>query len=50
VTEEEQEAADDKVFGDAKKAGGCLFWYGCLPEALTFTLICAFFVTGSGFW
>jgi hypothetical protein len=50
VTEEEQEAADDKVFENTKKAGGCLFWYGCLPEALSFGLVVALIVTSSGFW
>jgi hypothetical protein len=50
VTEEEQEASDDEAFENAKKVGGCLFWYGCLPEALTFGLVAALFVTSSGFW
>jgi hypothetical protein len=34
VTEEEQEAADDAAFEEAKKAGGCLF-DGCLFWTVT---------------
>jgi hypothetical protein len=38
VTEEEQEAADDKSFEKAKDAGGCLF-DGCLFWTVTSVVV-----------